>query len=217
MAGTILASAKAYLEGLGDILDRIDAEVIEQFASLLFEAWRDGRRVFVFGNGGSASTASHHACDFVKTAAVDGQRRLKAMSLVDNIGLGTALGNDISYDETFSYPLATYARRGDLAVAISGSGNSANVVRACEWAKAHGVTVVGLTGFSGGRLKELADVHIHVPSDNYGIVEDLHLTIGHIAAQVFKSRVLSETDGHESVDHGRSGVHRLPHSRLAAR
>jgi len=217
MAGSILDTARAYLGQMGDVLPRVDWAAIEAFARLVFEAWRDGRRVFVFGNGGSASTASHHACDLVKTAAVDGQRRLNAFSLVDNVGLGTALGNDTSYDETFSYPLETYARPGDIAVAISGSGNSANVIRACAWAKENGVTVVGLTGFSGGKLKDLADLHINVPSDNYGIVEDLHLAIGHIVAQILKSRVLAETNGHEGVAHRRSGVHRVAHSGSIAR
>jgi len=190
----------------------MDLSAIEAFAQLVLEAWRNDRRVFVFGNGGSASTASHHACDLVKTAAVDGQRRLNAFSLVDNIGIGTALGNDISYDETFSYPLETYARPGDIAVAISGSGNSANVLRACAWARENGVTVVGLTGFSGGKLKDLADLHINVPSDNYGVIEDLHLAIGHIVAQIFKSRVIAEANAYEGIDHGRSGVHRVAHS-----
>jgi D-sedoheptulose 7-phosphate isomerase len=101
----------------------------------------------------------------------------------------TALGNDISYEQVFAFPLASYAQAGDLAVAISCSGNSPNVLRACEWAKANGLNVVALTGLAGGKVKDLAHVHANVPSDNYGVVEDLHMSMGHIAAQMLKSRI----------------------------
>ena len=193
MPGIVLAPVRQYLDGMGQLLEKIDCDAIEAFADLLFDAWRDDRLVFVFGNGGSASTASHHACDLVKTASVDGQRRLKAFSLVDNVGMGTALGNDLSYEEVFCYPLETYAKRGDLAVAISASGNSPNVLRACEWARANGLAVVGLTGFSGGKLGDLASLHINIPSDDYGLVEDMHLAVGHMVAQILRSRVSEET------------------------
>ena len=192
MAGTICGSAKSYLAQLNRLISLLDSRGMEEFADLLFQAWQEGRNVFVFGNGGSASTASHHVCDFVKTAAVDGQRRLRAFSLVDSVGMGTALGNDVGYEQTFCYPLETYAKPGDIAVAISGSGNSPNVLRACEWARAHGLTVVALTGFSGGKLQRLADLHINAPSDNFGLIEDIHLSIGHAVAQILKARVLEE-------------------------
>jgi phosphoheptose isomerase len=111
----------------------------------------------------------------------------------DNIGLLTALGNDISYEETFSYPLASYAQPGDVAVALSCSGNSPNVLHAVRWARDHGLTVVALTGFAGGKLKELADIHVNIPSTNYGLIEDLHLSVNHIVAQSLHSRILAET------------------------
>lgn len=193
MAGTLCGSAKAYLAQLNELIGLLDDRGMEEFAGLLFDAWQEDRSVFVFGNGGSASTASHHVCDFVKTAAVDGQRRLRAFSLVDSVGMGTALGNDVGYEDTFCYPLETYAKPGDIAVAISGSGNSPNVLRACEWAKANGLTVVALTGFSGGKLQKLADLHINVPSDNFGLIEDLHLVVGHAVSQILKARVIEET------------------------
>jgi len=177
-----------------ELMGRIDCRGIDAFAELVVDAWRNDRRVFVFGNGGSASTASHHACDLLKTAAVDGQRRLNAFSLVDNVGIGTAIGNDLDYGDTFAYLLETYAKPGDLAVAISGSGNSPNVLRACAWARENGVKVIALTGFAGGKLKDLADLHINVPSDNYGYIEDLHLAIGHMVAQILKSRVTAEAN-----------------------
>jgi D-sedoheptulose 7-phosphate isomerase len=177
---------------MSQLADCIDSRAIEAYAELLFQAWRLQRQVFVFGNGGSASTASHHVCDYVKTAAVGNQPRLRAFCLSDNVGLSTAVGNDNSYDDIFAYPLAAYARPGDVAVAISCSGNSPNVIRACQWALSNGVMVVGLTGFSGGALKSLANVHIHVPSDNFGIIEDLHLSVGHVASQLLKCKILLE-------------------------
>jgi D-sedoheptulose 7-phosphate isomerase len=178
------------------LLRELDPTPIDAFADCVYQAWRDGRRVFVFGNGGSASTASHYVADFVKTAAVEGQKRLAAFCMNDNIGLLTALGNDISYEETFSYPLASYAQPGDVAVALSCSGNSPNVLHACRWAREHGLTVVALTGFEGGKLKDLADIHINIPSTNFGLIEDLHLSVNHVVAQSLYSRIVSETKEH---------------------
>lgn len=189
MAGTTCGSAEAYIGELGKLLDRVNCALIDEFADLLFAAWREGRRVYFFGNGGSASTASHHVLDLVKTACVDGQKRLRAMCMNDNIGITTAIGNDICYDQAFAFPLETYAEPGDIAVAITCSGNSPNILHACGWARNHKVTVVAVTGFAGGRVKELADLHINFPSDNYGLVEDLQLALGHMVAQRLKSQI----------------------------
>jgi D-sedoheptulose 7-phosphate isomerase len=192
MAGSIVSNASSYFDEMSALLKKVDTKAIDAYSDLLFRAWKDDRAVFVFGNGGSAYTASHHVTDYVKTAAVEGVRRLRAFSMVDNLGLLTACGNDLCYDDIMSYPLASYARPGDLAIAISCSGNSGNVLRACEWARKNKMTVVVLTGLTGGKLKDLGDVHINVPSDNYGLVEDVHLSIGHIGAQSLKSRVTQE-------------------------
>ncbi len=189
MAHSVCASARDYCHSMTTLFAALDEVAIDAYADLLFDAWRENRRVFVFGNGGSAFTAGHHALDYIKTAAVPNQHWLKAISLVDNVGMTTALGNDLTFDETFVYPLRAHAAPGDIAVAISCSGNSPNVVKACAWAKANGVTVVALTGFDGGQLAQLADIHIHIPSDNYGIVEDIQMSIGHIAAQLLQQRV----------------------------
>lgn len=192
MAGTYCRDARSYVNEMAALLRSLDLAPMDAFAECVYQAWREGRRVFVFGNGGSASTAGHYVADFVKTAAVEGRKRLAAFCLNDNIGMLTALGNDISYEQTFTYPLESYAKAGDVAVALSCSGNSPNVLRACEWARAHGLTVVALTGFSGGKLKELADIHINIPSTNYGVIEDLHLSVNHIVAQSLHSRILAE-------------------------
>jgi len=189
---TICDSTADYFRALQETIGQTDWHAIEAYVEQLFSTWQEGRRVFVFGNGGSASTASHHVADYVKTACVDGQPRLQAFCLNDNVALATALGNDISYDDSLRWPLAAYAQPGDLCVAISASGNSPNVVNACRWAQDHGLTVVCLTGFQGGQTAALADIHIHFPSDNYGVIEDLHLSVGHIAAQSLQRKILSQ-------------------------
>jgi D-sedoheptulose 7-phosphate isomerase len=186
---TTCATAADYFRVLQETITHSQLAAIDAYADSLFDAWREKRRVFVFGNGGSAATASHHVADYVKTASVDGRPRLRAFCLNDNVALLTALGNDISYDETFRWPLEAYAEPGDLCVAISSSGNSPNVVNACRWARANGLTVVAITGFQGGKIGELADIHIHFPADNYGVVEDLQLSAGHIAAQTLQRKI----------------------------
>ncbi|MHC4947627.1 MAG: D-sedoheptulose-7-phosphate isomerase [Planctomycetota bacterium] len=192
-------SSRGYFEAMADVFGRLDHDAIDAYADVIFEAWADERRVFVFGNGGSAYTASHHVTDYVKTASVEGRRRLQAISLVDNLGLLTAIGNDIDYDDVFRYGLESSARAGDVAVAISASGRSPNVVRACEWAKANGLTVVAVTGFQGGLIGPIADLHLNVPSENYGIIEDGQMAIGHVAAQVLQRKVAAATSGARGV------------------
>ena len=191
MAGSICDSAKNYFHEMNALIDRVDCRQIDALADLLHRAWRERRRVFIFGNGGSASTASHHVLDLVKTASVDGQPRLLALCMNDNFGITTAVGNDIAYEESFTFPLSSYAQKGDVAVALTCSGNSPNILHACSWARENGLTVVALTGFAGGKVKDLAHVHVNVPSDNYGLVEDMHLSIGHIVAQSLKGRIES--------------------------
>lgn len=185
----ILANAKDYLEALSRIAAKLDPAAIDSLSDTLAEAWHADAQVLVFGNGGSATTASHIVTDLVHTASVPGQRRLRAISLVDNHGLTTAIANDVRYDQIFVRGLETYARSGDVAIGISGSGTSPNVVNACRWAVAHQCTLVCLTGFDGGEIKELADVHVNVPSRNYGLIEDLHVAIGHMISQALRARM----------------------------
>lgn len=182
-------SAREYASQLAELVSSLDTEAIEALSDKLLEIWADHKRVLVFGNGGSAATASHFICDLVKTAGVPGQPKLDAVSLADNVAMMTAIGNDISYDDIFQYSLESLAHPGDLVIAISCSGNSKNVINACEWAKKNGITIAGLTGFTGGKLKEMADIHIHIPSDNFGLVEDLHLAINHMISQGLKTRI----------------------------
>lgn len=191
MPATTCTTAQEYIQQMSRLLKSLNGDVIDAYTDLLHKAWKLEQKVYIFGNGGSASTASHHVLDLIKTAAVEGQPRLRAICLNDNVGMTTAVGNDMSYDETFAYPLSAFAEAGDIAVAISCSGNSPNVVRACEWAREHHLSIVTLTGFTGGRIAAMSDINIHVPSDNYGLVEDLHLSVGHIVAQSLRARVLA--------------------------
>ena len=195
MAGTTCATAGNYFSTMSELLGKLDPGPIDAFADAVDQARTDGRHVFIFGNGGSAYNASHYVADFVKTAAVDGVPRLKAISLVDNYGMTTAIGNDIDYDHTFIYPLESYAKAGDIAVAISCSGNSPNIVAAVDWAKKNGLTVVTISGFAGGKMAEYADIHINVPHDNYGIIEDIHLSVGHIVAQAIYEKAMARQGG----------------------
>jgi len=174
---------------LRGILAEVDASVIDALTDLVFQSWLDDRQVIAFGNGGSAYTASHFVTDLVKTAAAEGQRHLRAISLLDNTGLVTAVSNDIGYEQFLCYQLESYGRPGDLAVAISGSGNSPNIVNACRWATENGLSLVAITGFDGGKIAAMSDLHINVPSDNYGLIEDIHLAVGHMVSQALKARI----------------------------
>jgi D-sedoheptulose 7-phosphate isomerase len=189
MGGTMINSASAYFAEMQRAAAAMDQRAIELYADLLYAAWQRDATVHIFGNGGSHANASHTVADFVKTAMVDGKRRLRALCMSDNLPMLTAVGNDLSYADSFAFQLESYARPGDVAVAISCSGNSPNIIKAVEVAKKQGLTVVGLTGLKGGKLGPMSDVHINVPSENFGVIEDLHMSVGHIAAQMFHKRL----------------------------
>jgi D-sedoheptulose 7-phosphate isomerase len=176
--------AKDYLSGLKHVLDRLPLKPIGDIIQAIEQARDEGRQIFVIGNGGSAATASHMMNDLCKgTLGHKGDApwpRLRVIALTDNVSLMTAWANDTDFNHVFSEPLKNLARRGDLLVAISASGNSPNIVAAVEAAKQLGVSVIGLAGFSGGKLSKMADVSLVVPSDGYGPVEDVHLIIDHI-------------------------------------
>jgi D-sedoheptulose 7-phosphate isomerase len=176
--------AKDYLTGLKDVLDRLPLQPLDDIIRAIEQARDEGRQIFVIGNGGSAATASHMMNDLCKgTLGHKGDApwpRLRVIALTDNVSLMTAWANDTDFNHIFSEPLKNLAQRGDLLVAISASGNSPNIIAAVEAAKQIGVTVLGLTGFTGGKLAKMADVSLVVPSDGYGPVEDVHMILDHI-------------------------------------
>jgi len=187
-----------YIARLSRELGRLDHAAVSRLADLLYEAWQQGRFVFLFGNGGSATTASHLAEDLGKNclsdAALDPSgpqnvRRLKILSLTDNVGWITALGNDLGYDQIFVQQLMHYAGPGDLAIAISGSGNSPNVLAAVDWANRNGLKTYGMTGYDGGRLKSIGQAGLHVALDDMAMVETIHMAVGHWLVDDLSARI----------------------------
>ncbi len=173
-----------YREGLTRVLAGLDVSAVERFVHLLSQARREGRTVFVFGNGGSGATASHLACDLNKGASYGKTGRFRVICLNDNVPTLMAYANDVGYDDVFVEPLKNFLGPRDVVIGISGSGNSENVIRAIDYANQVGATSVGLCGYSGGRLKEKARMSVHVAVDDMQMAEDVHLVLGHIAMQV---------------------------------
>jgi D-sedoheptulose 7-phosphate isomerase len=155
----------------------------------LLACWSTGGTTFLIGNGGSAATASHMMNDLLKCTLVPGQPRFRAIALTDNVPAITAFANDISYEEIFVEPLRSLLSPGDALVAISGSGNSPNVIRAIAYAKAMGVTTIGLCGDTGGKLAGLADLSVRIPAARIGQQEDGHLILNHVIALALHERI----------------------------
>ena len=170
----------SYIDQEKQVLDTISQEDINQVMNLLEEARLNGRRIFTCGNGGSATTASHMVCDFNKGVSLNQETKYNFECLSDNVAVMMAIANDISYDDIFVIPLQNKLQEGDVLIGISGSGNSENVVRAFAYAKEKGAKTIAMTGYSGGKLKEMADCNLHVNIDNMQIAEDVHLILNHL-------------------------------------
>ena len=172
-----------YGERLSSALAQQDWQAAAQLADDMAKAWREGRRVFICGNGGSAANAIHWANDFLYPVAKSGGRGLKILALPANSSTLTCLANDVGYDEVFASQLATEAEPGDLLIVLSGSGNSPNIVKALEQAKKSRVKSFALLAFTGGACLDLADVVLHLKVEDMQIAEDLHLIVGHMVLQ----------------------------------
>jgi D-sedoheptulose 7-phosphate isomerase len=174
--------ASRYARYLSDLLADLDYDAVERVGRTFEAARQAGRTIFLLGNGGSASTASHFANDLGLGPRIFGGKAYRAISLADNMAFVTAAGNDVGYDTVFVEQLKTLMMPGDVVVGISASGNSPNVVKAIEYAKAHRGITVGFAGFDGGQLVKAADfsVHIATPKGDYGPVEDLHMVLDHL-------------------------------------
>lgn len=186
--------ADDYFERLAKASQTINRDAVERAAHLLAEVAKAGNRIYCCGNGGSAAIANHLVCDCLKGIRTDSILKPQVVSLSSNIETITAIGNDIGYDEIFRFQLESLARPGDLLITISSSGGSPNIVAAVEWAKANGVRSIAMTGFSGGKSRELADISLHVDADNYGIIEDLHQSLMHLLAQYTRQSHLDDPD-----------------------
>lgn len=178
-------TAGEYLDRCAEVFRTLDLKQIEELGADLFSAWERQRFVFVCGNGGSGSNASHFCADAGKNTlrredfTNDEMRRLRILSLTDNTPNILAWGNDEGFDRVFVEQLKNYAGAGDLLMAISGSGNSPNVLNAVEWANAHGLVTWGITGYDGGKLQKIAAKNLHVPLFDMGMVESVHLVVFH--------------------------------------
>lgn len=202
---------RQYLDQVQQVLCALPTERICEMVDVLLSANYVGSTVFVVGNGGSAATASHFACDLAKGTITPSRPRFRVMALTDNGPVMTAWSNDASYEDVFAEQLRNVIRRGDVVVAISGSGNSENVLRAVALASQVGGITIGLSGFSGGKLSTLVDVPVVVPCNCMEQIEDVHLTLCHLACSVLRERMRqTEPPILMMLDTGVSQIERLP-------
>lgn len=183
-----------YISVLQKTIDRLPQALIAEVINVLHDARMAGRQVFIMGNGGSASTATHFVCDLAKNTRRDGLPHFKVIGLTDNMAIFSAYANDEGYDQVFSQQLANLIRPNDVVIGISASGNSANVLNGIDEAKKYQATTIAFTGFSGGRLGPMVDINIHVDSHIIEHVEDIHLMLEHMIVKTIKEREYSETE-----------------------
>lgn len=183
IADSYIGTASRYFAKLRATLAQIDDSQLDDAVGVIEAAWRRGSQIITLGNGGSSMTALHFIADWNKSIFLKSGRPFYGRTLVDNMGLLMAYGNDIAFEDVFVEQLKNVMRDGDLVIAISGSGNSENVIRAVRWANANGGETLGLCGFGGGRLRHLAHHVIWVPVEDMQLCEDIHAIFGHIVMQ----------------------------------
>ena len=187
---------KSFFDEIRRCIEEIDIDQIEKIADVLHVAWKNDRQVFILGNGGSASQASHMAADISKNTlgrVYDPRiKRFKIMALTDNVSLMTAYANDVGYEEVFSQQMRNLVNEHDVLIVITGSGNSPNVLKAVEYAQEVNATTIGLLGFDGGKVKKMLDYEITVKSDNYGVIESVHPAIHHLLVLYFRQKLENE-------------------------
>jgi D-sedoheptulose 7-phosphate isomerase len=182
--------SRAYFHTLYTALETIPTAELDAANAIIDKAYQDDQTIYVIGNGQSAATASAFALDLTKqTTPPPHRRRFRVIALTDNLSALTAWANDVAYEAVFTEQLKGLMRPGDVVLAISASGNSPNIVHACQWAREHGGRVLGLAGFSGGRLQELADACVVVRIDDYGHVETAHIAVCHYWVDFFRERL----------------------------
>lgn len=188
-----------YIKKEIDIIQQLDLVAIEKVANLMLDTYHQGKQVFICGNGGSAASASHITGDFIKGASFGLEKRWRFICLNDNITTMMAISNDISYEDIFVEPLKNFANPGDLFIGISGSGNSVNVVKAMEYAKATGLATVALCGFRGGKIRDIADVNIYTPIMDMQITEDLHMMALHMIFQYIVKQLFGASTNEKTM------------------
>lgn len=180
---------QSYFDEFKTTLDQIEQYPIEQTIERLHQARLARQKIFIMGNGGSASTASHFVCDLAKNTRVPNYPDFRVIGLSDNMGLITAYANDEGYENVFVQQLASLIEAGDVVIGISTSGNSANVLQAIAYANEVGATTIGFTGFTAGQLGDMVDIQLHVPSDCIEQVEDIHLLFEHLITKALRERL----------------------------
>jgi D-sedoheptulose 7-phosphate isomerase len=179
-------SNQLYLKKLQEALDRVDFTQVDTLINWLHDARLNGNQVFLMGNGGSATTASHFTCDLAKATRCPGWPSFRVIGLTDNMAVFSAYANDEGYESVFANQLASFVKPQDIVIAISGSGNSMNVVNAIQLARSYGARTIGMTGFDGGKVGQLVDLNIHVPCNQMEIVEDIHLMMEHMVSYALR-------------------------------
>jgi D-sedoheptulose 7-phosphate isomerase len=174
-----------YLKNEIEVLNSLDIARINRAINLLLEAFENEKRIYIFGNGGSSATASHFTNDFNKGVSEHTEKKFNFICLNDNVPTMMAISNDIGFEEVFRFQLIGHLNVGDIVIAISGSGNSKNVLNAIEYAKEQRNKIIGITGYEGGRLGELADIHLNVPVNSMQITEDIHMVFDHLIMSIF--------------------------------
>lgn len=178
-------SIKEYIELEKGTLDKLDVDSINAAMNLIMQAYEGKHNIYIFGNGGSSATASHYQNDFNKGISEYVENKFRFQCLNDNVATIMAIANDIGFEEVFRFQLRNKLEEGDIIIAISGSGNSKNVINAVEYAKENGNKVIGLTGFKGGKLKELSDISLHVDVMSMQVTEDIHMIFDHMIMGIF--------------------------------
>lgn len=173
-----------YIDNLKLCLDNLDRAEINMFINLLIQARDEGRSIYIMGNGGSASSASHFCCDFNKGMSYKQDKKFKMLCLNDNVATMLAYANDVNYDDVFVEQLKNFLNKGDIVIGISGSGNSKNVLRAIEYANSNGGISIGLTGYNGGILKQIAKYSVNAKIDDMQISEDIHMMLCHMTYSI---------------------------------
>jgi D-sedoheptulose 7-phosphate isomerase len=190
----MMYNVRGYFSGLKETLDKLPEGLINEIIDILHTARLNQRKVFIMGNGGSASTASHFVCDLAKNTRKEGWPNFRAIGLADNMPIFSAYANDEGYENVFAEQLASLVEPCDIVIAISASGNSPNVIKAIKLASQRQAFTIGFTGFSGGALGTLVDVNLHVPSDIIEHVEDAHLMLEHLICKELREIVQQPVD-----------------------
>lgn len=181
-----------YRQLLIETIEALDMSAVERLVEVFLDAHQRGAQIFTMGNGGSGASASHAAGDFLKGASYGLDKRFKMICLNDNVPSMMAVANDIGWDDIFVEPLKNYLQPGDVVIGISGSGNSRNVLKAAEYAKSKGATLVGMTGFKGGKLRELADLSIHSVAMDMEVAEDVHMAVFNMVKKACMARLMGD-------------------------